>query len=477
MTNYDLLLVNPPSLIEKPDIGYGGGVLSHTEISQKLRVLAMNPGILSIASDMAHRGYSVKIVDLSVSNNFHELEKQLHNNRFRVIGVSSTSGFDYVECLKCLELSKKLSPHSLTLIGGQHAGPLAEKVFIDTSFLDIVCIYEGENVVGEILQGKDLNEINGIAYKTGGKVIVNEKHPIPQNLDELPALNYKLYPSFRSFAPFIEESRGCYAKCEYCTSSHMNKGEIRFKSVDRILEQIEGAVRLWGKNNIYILSAATFGVDQKRLQEIAEGLKQIGIFWTTEFRADLPWHRHLNLLCNSGLKVAVVGMESASPEILLRMKKTAVPERYIESAEKIIAEAKRNKDLVLRLNLMFYIGETPETLKETLGFLIKNSYGIDAVLYTPVFVNPGTLLHKRFGEYEKRYGAKLIRSAYWNRRHLYLCHPSNYFSFQESLSFCDFMEKLFSSEKGWFESEKFHYVKNDSLKELILKTKFRRTNE
>jgi len=477
MKQNDLLLINPPSLLEKPDIGYGGGLISHTELSDKVKVRAMNPGILSIASNVHQNGYFVHILDLSNDSDLQRLRVELAKNSYRYVGVSSTSGFDYSEALACARVTKEENSEAVTIIGGQHAGPLGKKVLEDSSYIDIVCLYEGEKVVQELLAGKSLEEVKGIAYRHQGHIEFNHEVPVPFELDELAPFNFELYPNFRNFAPFVEESRGCFAQCDYCTSAYMNQGHIRLKSVDKILAQIEEAVKLWGKDPLYILSAATFGVKEQHMQELTEGLKEIGINWTTEFRADLPWYNHIEALHESGLRVAVVGMESASQEILLRMNKTKNPDKYIKSMEKAISACQGIDNLTLRLNFMIYVGETPDTVQETLDFISRNRKGIDAILYTPIFINPGTKLSKELAIFEKSHGTKIIRSPYWDERHIHLCHPSKYFSFEECLTFCDMMEKVYSTEKGWLESERFHYLEENVSEKDILELRFSRRDK
>lgn len=472
MKRYDLLLINPPSLLERPDVGYGGGLISHTEVSKKIRVAAMNPGLLSIASEAASRGYNVSIVDLSNDTSFKQLAAALRNGDFRIIGVSSTSGFDYVEALECVRIAKQHHPGSTTIVGGQHAGPLGVQTLADSPFLDMVCLYEGEYVINRLLDGDPVEAIDGIAFRTGGAFRTNAGFPESIPLSKIAPFDFTLYPNYSDYAPLIEESRGCYAGCGYCTSTHMNRGQIRTKPVEMIVEQLADAVRLWGEDELYILSAATFGVSERHMLELADSIKGLGIRWTTEFRVDTSWCKHIDALYESGLRIAVVGVESASPEVLLRMNKTKNPEAYIRSTERVIEACRQCEGLTLRLNMMFYVGETPATIRETLSFLAKNSDGIDALLYTPIFVNPGTRLSQEFERYERNHGATLIRSPYWDARHLHLCHPSRYFSLEESLHYCDMMEKLFSSEKGWIESERFHYtgIEDDE----ILKHRFNR---
>jgi radical SAM superfamily enzyme YgiQ (UPF0313 family) len=253
----------------------------------------------------------------------------------------------------------------------------------------------------------------------------------------------------------------------------MNAKKIRIKSADKFVDEVEYAVSLWKNKQVYAFLAANFGMDIKNTLKIADKLKTIGIKWTTEFRVDGPWKNYLQQLYNSGFSVANIGMESASPTILKLMNKTNNPEIYINNTESLIGEMAKMNDLALRINFMFYVGETPQTIRETISFICRNYGGIDSILYTPVFITPGTRLYANFGDYEKEFGSKLISTPYWNKRRLNLCRPSKYFTFEEMVHFCNASEKIFSSEEGWIRSESYHYSQKEAnLGEKLRKGRF-----
>jgi len=119
-------------------------------------------------------------------------------------------------------------------------------------------------------------------------------------------------------------------------------------------------------------------------------------------------------------------------------------------------------------------GETPYTLKETLSFITKNFYGIDSTLWSAVFAVHGSPLLNEFSYYEKKYGAKLITNGYWGKVHVYPCKLSKFFEFEEICHLCNILEKIFSSEEGWYMSEVYHYAQEDGekLKEKLIKGRF-----
>ena len=455
-----VLLVNPPSLLEKPDCGQAGGLF----LPENLKITAMNPGLLSIATYLDGKGVPVTICDLSLSENFNELREIIANIKPDIIGVSSMSAFDYLEALECLKIAGEEVPTALRIAGGQHIGMLGKDAFQDSPHLQVLAKYEGEIPMDKIvicvqnrLPLTEISKIEGVIVRENGNVRENEKISPFVNLDDIPPLRYELYPNYQKFTPFIEESRGCPYGCEYCTSRFINNKRIRYKSPEHFEKEMIRVIELWGTKPIYAILAASFGMRVGPTRRIAEILKSGGIQWTTEFRADCQWEEYIDQVYNSGLTVANVGMESASPEILLRMLKTRNPTQYLAKMAALIARIARMPKMALRVNVMFYVGETPKTVRETISFLVCNIYGIDSILYTPVFITPRSLLYKNFKNYEKQFGAKLVKSQYWDRRRLHLCQPSKYFSFEEAVYLCNALEKVFSTPEGWLASEIYHY--------------------
>ena len=468
-----VLLVNPPMLLEKPDSGQAGALFS----PENLKMAAINPGLLSIATYIDGKGIPVAICDLSITEDFNVLRQMIENIKPEVIGVSSMSAFDYIETLNCLKIALEERPQALRVAGGQHIGMLGTSAFIDSPELQVLAKDEGEkvmeNIVSHIQDNQPLSDIAGIIVRDGTEIHDNSGISDLMILDNIPPLKYELYPEFRQFTPFVEESRGCPARCEYCTSIRMNHGKIRYKTTEHFEVEINRAIDLWGKDHIFAILAASFGMRSKPTLELAKVFNRTNVEWTTEFRADCNWEVYLDQLYEAGLVVVNVGMESASPEILINMNKTKNPKHYLAKTRELVKRISRMPKLALRINVIFYVGETPKTIKETISFLVENIYGIDSILYSPVFVTPGSDLEKNFHKYEKKYGARLISSPYWDKRRLKLCQPSKYFSFEESVYVSNALEKVFSTPEGWFASEAYHYRQDHKeLKQTLINGRY-----
>jgi len=477
MTNKDLVLINPPALIEKPPIQQSGTLY----IPESMLITAMNPGLLSLATYIDDKGFDVRILDLSDKRDYDALDKGLDGLDAGVVGISSTSGLDYIESLKIAELAKRHADCKVVM-GGQHAGPLGETVFEDSEFVDAVVRHEGEITLEQILDNlrhnrRDIFNLPGVTYRDGNKTITVPGRPRIVKLNELPPLRYEIYPNFLRFTPFVEESRGCMFRCRYCTSNTIFSNKIDIKNPQKFLVEMQRCIDLFGKDKAYAVLASTFGVNPTFGREIARGMKKFGIKWNSEFRVDSPWEKYIDDLLESGYEVVNVGVESGSPEILRLMGKTPDPERYLAKM-KMLARRIAPSDAVIRANFMFYAGESPRTINETIRFLYETPE-IDSVQFSPLLVFHGTPLYEEFGTFEREYGSEMVRSEYWERRHLYPVHPSRYFSFQEMATFGQTLEKIFSREHAWAEAAKSLYTQEteedrNRVKETLIKSKFRR---
>lgn len=220
MKKNKLILINPPALIEKVPIQQSGTLF----IPEGMLITAMNPGILSLATYLDDKNFDISILDLSLEQDYDRLEKRIKNLSSPFVGISSTSGFDYIESLKIASMVKKNDPTCKILFGGQHAGPLGKIVLQDNEVVDAVIRYEGEITLEKILNSqrknnRDIFNLPGVVFRDGQKIKEVVGRPKIVDLNDLPPLKYELYPDYLKFTPFVEESRGCIFKCKYCTSN------------------------------------------------------------------------------------------------------------------------------------------------------------------------------------------------------------------------------------------------------------------
>lgn len=473
MSKLHLLLVNPPQDPTRPAFG-------DTGVFFIPGTRAINAGILAIASFITARGYSVEIVDLLEDNRCVALKEKLNTSKPCVIGISCSNALSYLTSLKCTRIARELSPESLIIAGGQHIGPLARIALEECPDLDIVVRYEGEIPVEQIIKhyqnwgrSQKYSDIPGIVYRCGNSIFENREKSELVDLNEVPFLDFKLYPNFKKYHPYIEESRGCQFKCRFCTNTFTYQGRIRVKKYSRFLAEMKNIVDLYGTEPIYSILASNFGTSLENTSKIVDGLQRFGIRWQARTRTDFPWYKLADPMYKSGARIITIGLESASPVMLLRMAKTRTPKHYIERAHQNIDAFGKWGDLLLKLNIMIYFGENPSTFRETLGFLIRNASKLTAVQCSPLFAIPGAFFSEDLDSYAAQFGASFVREEYWEKVHVYPVNVSQYFSFEESSVLCNVLEKVFTNEQRLYEANQYLYGREnvELLKERVTRSR------
>ncbi|RCX21015.1 radical SAM superfamily enzyme YgiQ (UPF0313 family) [Anaerobacterium chartisolvens] len=478
--DYDVLFINPPLEIVSDKTAQFGVLTDFSYLPVKF----FNPGILSMGTFLDWKGYTVKVCDISRTKQLEkELKDSLNWGCPRVVAISGIYGLSYRAVIYIASLVKMKYPNVYVIVGGHHMGLLGGTVLKESKYIDIVIRYEGEYPLMEIFEYIDgkraITDIDGIVFrysllekeneKMAGKniipftakhfvssancidityedILVNTNRSKPADINEMPFMKFDLYPNYMEYSPYVEESRGCYGECEYCTNCSINGRKYRKKESKRFLEELKYVTDIYGKDRHYPFLAAIFGVDIKNTIEICEGIKRDygEINWVSETRVDVHWEEYIDLMYESGCRQYEVGLESASKETLRQMNKTKNPDYYLQKAESLIFNIKRFKDAQISLNFMFYAGETPETLKDDLRFLTRHMEDIGAVDFFPLIAFPGTRLWDRFNEFNEKYGSTIIKNDTWDSFHFYPINPSKYFSYEEAGHFAHVIEKMFA---------------------------------
>ncbi|HLO89070.1 MAG TPA: radical SAM protein [Nostocaceae cyanobacterium] len=424
----------------------------------------LNFGILAIASYMTERGFHVGIFDPQAHPEEDCLIKLLQNikqNSPNVIGLSCISGFSYPSCLKIASVIRQNFPSITIFVGGKdHVGQIAESVLLECLAIDIVVRGEGEEVLCQLIehinQKKPLDDINNIVYRHLNGEICSTHYDLAFNPQKLPRLNYSLYPNFQTFAPSLEVGRGCTFSCEFCVSA---KTGVRKKDISSIINEAENITFIYGDNEICIyLETPMFLMLDEEILELAikRQERNLKFTWRTSTRIEYLTPERLNKLAKAGCRVLDVGLESADFEILLRMGKTRNPQKYLERASEILSVA-YNLGIIIKLNILFYIGESLETIATTLSFIEQNLPYVVSVSAYPLLLYPGSSLEEGIGVEIKQYGGTIVTDGIWQSRHLWPVNPSAGLTYDFLQELGILFTKSFQTMETFYKQKRYGY--------------------
>jgi hopanoid biosynthesis associated radical SAM protein HpnJ len=289
-----------------------------------------------------------------------------------LILFTSTPGFS--NDVKIVEQFKAAFPQMLTGMVGPHASVLPEETLRTCNALDFVARGEFDQTISDLAQGKPLSEIEGISYRREGRIAHNPDRAILQNMDELPSvldvyrrdLSIQKYVIGYLLHPYLSiyTGRGCPGACSFCLWPQTIGGrQYRTRSAKTVVAEMARAKELFPEVKEFFFDDDTFTADLSRAEEIARGLKSLGIVWSCSARANVP-EKTLRILKEGGLRCIMVGIESGSEAILRNIKKgitTGQARKFMKNC----------RDLDITTHATFALGlpgETRATIQHTIDF-------------------------------------------------------------------------------------------------------------
>ena len=361
-------------------------------------------GLAYIAAVLSKEGHSVKIYNQDQHHypDVH-LTTYLDKNKFDVVGLSFIAG--YYQYRKAVKISKAINESKsrpFYIIGGHGPSPEPE-FFLKKTGADVAVIGEGEETIIELLAAtaahRTLAEVKGIAYLDGGKVRINERRPLIQDIDTIPFPRYDLFPIdyYRllrmphikpsEFAMPLLSGRGCTFTCNFCY--RMDEG-FRPRSNESIIEEIGLLKKDYG------ITYIAFGDEllmssEKRAASLCEAFikADLGVKWDCNGRLNYAKPEILKLMKQSGCVFINYGIEAMDDQILKNMNKALTTKMIINGIEATLAAG-----ISPGYNILFgNIGENRETLQKGVEFLLKYDDGAQMRTIRPVTPYPGSPLY------------------------------------------------------------------------------------
>ncbi|HEV8532992.1 MAG TPA: hopanoid biosynthesis associated radical SAM protein HpnJ [Methylomirabilota bacterium] len=310
--------------------------------------------------------------------------------------VMHTSTPSFPGDVRVAEALKAENPRLLIGMVGA-AVAVAREASLDASpALDFVAGSEFDFTIQEVAQGRPLVDVAGLSCRVNGRLEHTPERPILENMDLLPFVTpiYKRDLTVEHYAigylhhPYVSlyTGRGCRSKCTFCLWPQTVGGQrYRTRSVGHVAEEMALAQRLFPQVKEFFFDDDTFTDDLPRAEAIARELGKLGITWSVNAKANVPYAT-LKVLKDNGLRLLLVGYESGNQQILNNIKKGV----RLDLARRFTRDCKALGIAIHGTFILGLPGETRETIQETIRFACEiDPTTIQVSLAAPY---PGTAL-------------------------------------------------------------------------------------
>jgi hopanoid biosynthesis associated radical SAM protein HpnJ len=389
MATMRTLFLNPPSFE-----GFDGGAGARYQARREIRSFWFPTWLAQPAAMIP----TSKLIDAPADD--LSLDEVLNRARGFELCVIHTSTPSFENDAKVAGALKAQNPDMKIGFVGAHVAVLPEESLKRAPVLDFVGREEFDYTLKEVAEGRPLAEVAGLSYrKEGGEIVHNPDRMLIDDMDALPSVLdvYKRDLTVKNYYigylkhPYLSlyTGRGCPARCSFCLWPQTVGGHVyRTKSAKAVIAEMARAKEMFPEVKEFFFDDDTFTADLTRAAEIAKGLGKLGIMWSCNSRANVPYE-YLKVFKENGLRLLLVGYESGNQQILNNIKKgvrTDIAKQFTKDCRKL--------GIVIHGTFILGLpGETPETIEESIKYACE--LNVDTIQVSLAAAYPGTELYRQ----------------------------------------------------------------------------------
>jgi radical SAM superfamily enzyme YgiQ (UPF0313 family) len=296
------------------------------------------------------------------------------------------------------KLLKQLLPNVKIVLGGPEVSFNSEEILKKNDEIDVIVRGEGEATFHELVSsllrnGGKMEEVLGISYRVGAKIVTTKDRPLISDLDQIPSplLEGLIDLQKSNGEVMLETIRGCPYHCSYCLH---NKAMpiMRSYSMQRIEKELKYLCRSKHVRLIWFVDPS-FNANEERalkiLQIIEENNKNVSLAF--EIKAELLTHRVIDQFSRLNILEIGIGLQSINKNTNKNINRSFDMEKF-ESNLKKLQVAISNTCTRFDVDLIYGLpGDTIHDYKKAIDYVL--SLGAQ-VYYQPLRVFSGTQIRK-----------------------------------------------------------------------------------
>ncbi len=376
----------------------GRGLLWHRHFTRDWTGAYMPGGIAFPPLDLMYaaayvrsRGHEARIYESSVKHYSLGMTVKMAAGFMPDIAVIPTTYFTLTEDKKLASALRQRIKGVKIVFAGPSVTYDPAAVLSDGS-ADLVALGELELPLADIAAGK---AGDNVARLENGRVVCGERTlidmrtiPIPaRDLIDNQAYRYAIFNK-RNPITAMSISRGCpHSKCKFCTSKLYTLGQVRYRSLDSIIQEMEEVAFKYRIGEVFFRDQ-TFTSDRALVSALCEQIiaKKIPLSWRVSTRVDAVDKGLLILMQRAGCYQISFGFESPTQKALDLNSKGISAERSRLAA----SWAKEAGIETVGLFMQGMWGDNEEANRRMADWAIE--LGVDYAQFNEPFLSPGTEL-------------------------------------------------------------------------------------
>lgn len=276
-----------------------------------------------------------------------------------LVGITVMPG---PQVLPAIEISRAIRAAfpSVPIVWGGYFPTLYPDAAINAPYVDYVVRGQGEQTLCDLVERLSdagpprpeqsatapaaLKDIAGLTWKRDGRIVHNPDRRIvspdllpPVPYHRIPEMDHYLRPSFLGSRTAVYQSAlGCRFKCDFCGVVSMWNGKTLLEAPERLHRALVALRDGWGADAVHFFDHNFFDREDTSVPML-EVLGELKMPWWCYARADAlanftasTWRK----VEKSRLRMAYIGAEAASDEVLKRMRKGSRVEHTFEVARR-----------------------------------------------------------------------------------------------------------------------------------------------